>query len=116
MTERNGNELASRRRGGVTSASYATEPDSGRRQVELSISVRTILLVLAAVALAWAVTSVADVLLVILVSMFSVAVLLPVVEAMERSGSVLAFGALFGLVGAVMGVPIAAASRSSSRS
>jgi putative heme transporter len=43
-------------------------------------------LVLAAVALAWAVRSVADVLLVILVSMSSVAVLLPVVDAMERSG------------------------------
>ncbi len=86
MTGLNSNQVASRRRGGVSSASYATEAVTDRRQVELSISVRTILLVLAAVALAWAVTSLADVLLVILGSMFSVAVLLPVVDAMERSG------------------------------
>jgi predicted PurR-regulated permease PerM len=60
--------------------------DTGRTQVELSISIRTILLVAAAVAVAWALASVADVLLVIFVSVFSVAVLLPVVNAMERSG------------------------------
>jgi predicted PurR-regulated permease PerM len=60
--------------------------DTGRTEVELSISIRTILLVAAAVAVAWALVSVADVLLVIFVSVFSVAVLLPVVNAMERSG------------------------------
>ena len=58
--------------------------DTGRRKVEVSISIRTILLVAATVAVAWAVVSVADVLLVIFVSLFSVAVLLPVVTAMER--------------------------------
>jgi predicted PurR-regulated permease PerM len=57
-----------------------------RREVELSISLRTILLVAVTVAVASALASVADVLLVIFVSAFSVAVLLPVVGAMERSG------------------------------
>ena len=60
--------------------------DTGRTEVEVSISIRTILLVAAAIAVGWAVASVADVLLVIFVSVFSVAVLLPVVNAMERSG------------------------------
>ena len=50
----------------------------------VSISIRTVLLVGAAVALAWALASLGDVLLLILVSMFSVAVLAPVVDAMER--------------------------------
>src|SRR6476659_11006950 len=58
--------------------------DTTRRKVEVSISIRTVLLVAAAVALAWAVVSVADVVLVIFVSLFSVAVLSPVVTAMER--------------------------------
>jgi predicted PurR-regulated permease PerM len=55
-------------------------------EVEISISLRTIVMVAAAVAVAWAAASVADVLLVILVSVFSIAVLSPVVSAMERSG------------------------------
>jgi predicted PurR-regulated permease PerM len=55
-------------------------------EVEVSISLRTIVMVAAAVAVAWALASIADVLLVILVSVFSVAVLSPVVGAMERSG------------------------------
>jgi predicted PurR-regulated permease PerM len=59
---------------------------SGRSEVEISISIRTILLVAAAVGIAWALVSIADVLLVILVSGFSVACLLPVVEAMQRAG------------------------------
>ncbi len=58
--------------------------DSGRREVEVSISVRTILLVAAAVAIAWALASIASVLLTIFVSLFSVAVLLPVVSSLER--------------------------------
>ena len=58
--------------------------DTTRSKVEVSISIRTILLIAAAVALAWAVVSVAHVLLVIFVSIFSVAVLSPVVSAMER--------------------------------
>ena len=55
-------------------------------QVELSIPIRTLVMVAATVAVAWALASVADVLLIILVSLFSVAVLSPVVGAMERSG------------------------------
>jgi predicted PurR-regulated permease PerM len=61
------------------------EPNaSGRPEVEASISIRTILLVAAVVAVAWALASIADVLLIILVSIFSVAVLSPVVAVMER--------------------------------
>ena len=56
----------------------------GRRSVEVSISVRTVLLVAAAVAVAWAAASISSVLLVIFVSLFNVAVLSPVVSAMER--------------------------------
>jgi predicted PurR-regulated permease PerM len=58
--------------------------DTGRRRVDVSISIRTILLVAGAVAIAWALGSIANVLLVIFVSLFSVAVLVPVVTAMER--------------------------------
>jgi predicted PurR-regulated permease PerM len=54
------------------------------RALEVSISVRTILLVAAGVATAWALASIGNVLLVIFVSVFSVAVLSPVVAAMER--------------------------------
>src|SRR6476659_3696808 len=54
------------------------------RKVELSISVRTILLVAGVVAVAFALASIANVLLMVLVSAFSTAVLLPVVNAMER--------------------------------
>jgi predicted PurR-regulated permease PerM len=53
-------------------------------KVDVSVSVQTILLVTAAAAIAWALASIANVLLVILVSVFSVAVLSPVVTAMER--------------------------------
>ena len=67
----------------------AIEPSSGaaytgRRKLEVSISVQTILLVAATVAVAWALTSIAKVLLTVLVAAFSVAVLLPVVSLMER--------------------------------
>jgi predicted PurR-regulated permease PerM len=66
-------------------AEPTSEPrDTGGREVNVSISVRTILLVAGAVAIAWALTSIANVLLVIFVSVFSVAVLSPVVSAMER--------------------------------
>ena len=60
--------------------------DARGREVELSISIRTILLVGAAVAIAWALASVADVLLTVFVAVFSVAVLLPVVGKLERLG------------------------------
>jgi predicted PurR-regulated permease PerM len=67
----------------------AAEPSSGaggtaRRKLEVSISVQTILLVAGVVALAGALASIAKVLLMIFVSVFSVAVLLPVVSFMER--------------------------------
>ena len=64
--------------------SGAAAGNEGRRQVEVSISVRTILVVAAAVAVAFALGSVGKVLLLIFVSAFSVAVLSPVVDAMER--------------------------------
>jgi predicted PurR-regulated permease PerM len=67
---------------GAESSSGAGDID--RPEVELSVSIRTILLVAGAVAVAWALVSIADVLLVILVSVFSVAVLSPVATAMER--------------------------------
>ena len=65
-------------------ASSSDTNGSGRRSVEVSISVRTVLLVAAAVAVAWAAASISSVLLVIFVSLFNVAVLSPVVSAMER--------------------------------
>jgi predicted PurR-regulated permease PerM len=55
-----------------------------RREVEVSISLRTIVLIAAAVAVAGAVASIGGVILTIFVSAFNVAVLLPVVNAMER--------------------------------
>jgi predicted PurR-regulated permease PerM len=55
-----------------------------RREVEVSISTRTILIVAAIVAIAFALASIGDVLLLFFVSIFSIAVLSPVVEAMER--------------------------------
>jgi predicted PurR-regulated permease PerM len=57
---------------------------SGRSDVEVSISMRTILLVAGAVAIALALASIASVLLMIFVSIFGVAVLSPVVTFMER--------------------------------
>ena len=58
--------------------------ETGRPELDVSISIRTILLVAGVVAIAWALASIANVLLVIFVSIFSVAVLSPVVTAMER--------------------------------
>ena len=65
-------------------ASSPEIPDSRPRRVEVSISLRTILVVAATVALGWALASIASVLLVLFVSVFSVAVLSPVVATMER--------------------------------
>jgi predicted PurR-regulated permease PerM len=59
-------------------------PDNGRRELNVSLSLRTILLVAGLAAVAWALASIANVLLVIFVSLFGVAVLSPVVSAMER--------------------------------
>jgi predicted PurR-regulated permease PerM len=58
--------------------------DTGRPDVVVSISIRTLLLAAGGVAVAWALTSIGSALLMILVSVFTVAVLLPVVSAMER--------------------------------
>jgi predicted PurR-regulated permease PerM len=55
-----------------------------RSEINVSLSIRTILLVTAVVIAAWALASIASVLLVILVSLFNVAVLSPVVSAMQR--------------------------------
>jgi predicted PurR-regulated permease PerM len=60
------------------------QDDLGRRELAVFISIRTILLVGVAVALAWALASIGHVLLIILVAIFSTAVLAPVVDAMER--------------------------------
>lgn len=68
----------------TTERSSEVGDDTDRRDVEVSISVRTILLVSGTVAVAWALASIASVLLVIFVSVFSVAVLSPVVDVMER--------------------------------
>jgi predicted PurR-regulated permease PerM len=62
----------------------ATEGGAGRREVEVSLSIRTILVVAAVVALAFALAQVGDILLMIFVSGFSVAVLSPIVDVMER--------------------------------
>jgi predicted PurR-regulated permease PerM len=64
-------------------------PDSGTREpggreVNVSLSLQTMLLVAGLAAVAWALASITNVLLVIFVSLFSVAVLSPVVTAMER--------------------------------
>ena len=100
----------------------AAEPSSGtggtgRRKLEVSISVQTILLVAGVVALAGALASIAKVLLMIFVSVFSVAVLLPVVSFMERrfhwsrglSSTMLVVGT-FVVIGAVLLVLVQAIS------
>ena len=58
--------------------------DTGRPDVVVSISIRTLLLAAGIVALAGALASIGSALLIIFVSFFSVAVLSPVVTAMER--------------------------------
>jgi predicted PurR-regulated permease PerM len=57
---------------------------TGRRQIEVSISLRTLLIAAGGVAAALALASIGDVLLTIFVSVFSVAVLSPVASWMER--------------------------------
>ena len=69
----------------LTAAGSSTHARQGRRrEVEVSVSVRTILLITGVVATAWALSSIASVLLVLFVAVFSVAVLSPVASAMER--------------------------------
>jgi predicted PurR-regulated permease PerM len=102
----------------MTAAESPSEvSNTGRREVEVSISVRTLLLVAGAVATAWALASIGSVLLVIFVSIFSVAVLSPVVGAMERRlgwsrglcATLLVFGTLI-VMGAVVLVVVQAIS------
>jgi predicted PurR-regulated permease PerM len=69
---------------GRMTAAGSSSAGGDRTKVDVSVSVRTIVLIAGAVAIAWALASIANVLLVILVSVFSVAVLSPVVTAMER--------------------------------
>jgi predicted PurR-regulated permease PerM len=69
----------------MTAGEASSQAGEARRsELEVSLSVRTILLVAAVVAIAWALASIASVLLMIFVSFFSIAVLSPVVTAMER--------------------------------
>lgn len=64
--------------------SSSQERGSGRTHVEVSLSIRTVLLVAGAVGIAYALVSISNVLLVLLVSVFGVGVLSPVVTAMEQ--------------------------------
>jgi predicted PurR-regulated permease PerM len=68
----------------MISADAPVAASAGRSKVEVSISMRTILLVAGAVAIAGALVSIASVLLTIFVSIFGVAVLSPVASFMER--------------------------------
>jgi predicted PurR-regulated permease PerM len=68
----------------IAAASSSQAKETRRTELEVSLSIRTILLVAGVVALAWALASIASVLLILFVSLFSVAVLSPVVTAMER--------------------------------
>jgi predicted PurR-regulated permease PerM len=65
-------------------AEASASDGAAHRDVVVSISIRTMLLVAAAVAVGWALASIGSVLLMIFVSIFSVAVLSPVATAMER--------------------------------
>ena len=64
--------------------SPATVNETRRTELEVSLSIRTVLLVTGVVAVAWALTSIASALFIIFVSTFSIAVLSPVVTAMEQ--------------------------------
>lgn len=68
----------------VAPDSCSGDKEIARSEINISISIRTILLIAGVVAIGWALASIANVLLVIFVSLFGVAVLSPVVSAMER--------------------------------
>src|SRR3954449_9601836 len=68
----------------MSTAARGTAPESRQRELAVFISIRTILLVGVAVALAWALASIGHVLLLVFVAIFSTAVLSPVVGVMER--------------------------------
>ena len=58
--------------------------DAAGRELAVFISIRTIVIVAAAVAFAWALASIGNVLLLIFLAVFNAAVLAPVVDAMDR--------------------------------
>ncbi len=68
----------------IAGDSSSRAKETRRTELEVSLSIRTVLLVAGVVAIAWALASIASVLLVIFVSTFSIAVLSPVVTVMER--------------------------------
>jgi predicted PurR-regulated permease PerM len=76
--------MASRQAEPTSATESSSEAPDSARQVELSISIKSILLVGVAVAVAFALASIGDVLLMAFVSIFGVAVLSPVVTAMEK--------------------------------
>jgi predicted PurR-regulated permease PerM len=73
-----------RYQGRMTGRDSSSAAEDARREVAVFFPFRTVLLVGLAVAVAWALASIGDVLLLLFMSLFSVAVLSPVVEAMER--------------------------------
>src|SRR3954452_11684257 len=91
----------------MSTAARGTAPESRQRELAVFISIRTILLTGVAVALAWALASIGQVLLLVFVSVFSAAVLAPVVDAMTRRlrwsrgtcSSVLVLGIVFVTIG-----------------
>jgi predicted PurR-regulated permease PerM len=84
MAEAESSSEASASEASASEASASEAGGTGRRGIDVSISIRTILLIAFVVAVAWALSTIANVLLVIFVSVFSVAVLVPLVAAMER--------------------------------
>lgn len=95
--------------------------ETRRNDVEVSISVRTILLVAGAAAIAWALASIGSVLLILFVSVLNVAVLSPVVAFIERRSGwsrgpcatllVLAIVAVMGVLALVLAQSISGAVR-----
>jgi predicted PurR-regulated permease PerM len=86
----------------IIDGSRATDEDVRPRELAVFISIRTILLVGVAVAVAWAVASIGNILLLVFVAVFNTAVLSPVVDAMARrapwSRGVCATVVVFGIV------------------
>jgi predicted PurR-regulated permease PerM len=87
-----------------------TSRETSRRELSVSISIRTILLVAVVVAAAAALASIKSVLLLLFVSVFSVAVLSPVATAMERrlawSRRVCSMVLVVGIVGVIAAVAL----------
>jgi predicted PurR-regulated permease PerM len=87
-----------------------TPRETSRRELGVSISIRTILLVAVVVAAAAALASIKSVLLLLFVSVFSVAVLSPVATAMERrlawSRRVCSMVLVVGIVGVIAAVAL----------